>query len=124
MQDGKNVILCIDDDPDILFVLKTVLEASGYAYIEAPSAEDGLKLYKEHSPDLVIVDLMMEEVDAGTEFARDLQAMGNTAPVYMLSSVGDSLNISTDYAALGLSGVFQKPLDNDKLLSILAEKLH
>ena len=123
MQDGKNVILCIDDDPDILFVLKTVLEASGYAYIEAPSAEDGLKLYKEHSPDLVIVDLMMEEVDAGTMFARDLQALGNTAPVYLLSSVGDSLNIAADYSSLGLSGVFQKPLDNDKLLSILAAKL-
>ena len=124
MQDGKHVILCLDDDPDILFVLKTVLEAHGYAYLEAPSGEEGLKLYKQHSPDLVIVDLMMEEVDAGTEFARDLQALGNTAPVYLLSSVGDSLNVVTDYSSLGLSGVFQKPLDNDKLLSILAEKLH
>ncbi len=123
MQDGKHVILCLDDDPDVLFVLKTVLEANGYVYLEAPSAEEGLRIYKEHSPDLVIVDLMMEEVDAGTEFARDLQALGNTAPVYMLSSVGDSLNTATDYSALGLAGVFQKPLDNDRLLSILAEKL-
>ncbi len=123
MQDGKNVILCIDDDPDVLFVLKTVLESNGYVFCEAPSAEDGLKVYKEQSPDLVIVDLMMEEVDAGTEFARDLKALGNTAPVYMLSSVGDSLNVSTDYSALGLAGVFQKPIDNDKLLSILTAKL-
>ncbi len=49
--------------------------------------------------------------------------MGNTAPIYMLSSVGDSLNISTDYTALGLAGVFQKPIDNARLLSILAAKL-
>ena len=123
MQDGKNLILCIDDDPDVLFVLKTVLEANGYAYCEAPSAEDGLKVYRDQKPDLVIVDLMMEEVDAGTDFARDLKAMGNTAPVYMLSSVGDTLNVSTDYAALGLAGVFQKPIDSDKLLSIIASKL-
>jgi len=123
MQDGKHVILCIDDDPDVLFVLKTVLEANGYTFYEAPSAEDGLKVYKAQSPDLVIVDLMMEEVDAGTEFAHDLKAMGNTVPVYMLSSVGDSLNVSTDYAALGLSGVFQKPIETKKLLSILTAKL-
>lgn len=123
MQDGKHVILCLDDDPDVLFVLKTVLEANGYVYCEAPSAEEGLRVYKEKHPDLVIIDLMMEEVDAGTEFARDLKALGNTAPIYMLSSVGDSLNISTDYTALGLAGVFQKPIDNARLLSILAAKL-
>ncbi len=123
MQDGKHVILCIDDDPDVLFILKTVLEANGYVCCQAPSAEDGMRVYKDQSPDLIIVDLMMEEVDAGTEFARDLKALGNTAPVYMLSSVGDSLNVSTDYAALGLAGVFQKPIDSDKLLSIIAAKL-
>ena len=123
MKDGKHVILCIDDDPDILFVLQTVLEANGYVFIGAASAEDGVKAYKAHRPDLIIVDLMMEEVDAGTEFARDLKAMGNAAPVYVLSSVGDSLNSSVDYASLGLAGVFQKPLDNDTLLSILEAKL-
>jgi len=123
MQDGKHVILCLDDDDDVLFVLKTVLEANGYVFYDAPSAEEGLRVYKEQDPDLVIVDLMMEEVDAGTEFARDLKVLGNTAPIYMLSSVGDSLNTSTDYSALGLAGVFQKPIENDKLLSVLAAKL-
>ena len=123
MQDGKHVILCLDDDPDILFVLKVVLEANGYVYLNASSAEEGLKIYKAQKPDLVILDLMMEEVDAGVEFAKDLQALGNTAPVYMLSSVGDSLSVLADYSSLGLAGVFQKPLDNDKLLSILAAKL-
>lgn len=123
MKDGKHVILCIDDDPDLLFVLRIVLEAGGYICIEAASAEDGIKAYKTHDPDLMIVDLMMEEVDAGTQFARDVKALGNTAPIYMLSSVGDSLNISVDYASLGLSGVFQKPLENERLLSILEAKL-
>jgi len=123
MQDGKYVILCIDDDPDYLFALKSVLEDGGYVYLSAPSAETGLKIYKDHHPDLVIVDLMMEEVDAGIGFVKDLQAMGNTAPVYMLSSVGDSLNVAADYSSLGLAGVFQKPTDNEKLLSVLAAKL-
>ena len=74
-------------------------------------------------PDLLVVDLMMEEVDAGTNFVKELKALGNTAPIYMLSSVGDNLNMTVDYNALGLSGVFQKPIENDKLLGILKAKL-
>ena len=123
MQDGKHLILAIDDDPDIREVLKTVLEGNGYAFAEAASAEEGLRVYKQIAPDLVIVDLMMEEVDAGTSFVKELKVLGNTAPVYMLSSVGDSLSMEVDYSALGLSGVFQKPIDFDNLLALLKAKL-
>lgn len=123
MIEGKYVILCIDDDPDIRDSLKLVLEASGYAFAEASTAEDGLRVYKESNPDLVLVDLMMEEVDAGTSFVKELKLLGTQAPVYMLSSVGDSLSLTTDYAALGLSGVLQKPVAPDVLLRLLGEKL-
>jgi two-component system alkaline phosphatase synthesis response regulator PhoP len=123
MKDGKHVILYIDDDPDVLFAIRAILESSGYIMVEAPSAEDGLKVYKQSNPDFVIVDLMMEEVDAGTSFVKELKALGNKAPIYMLSSVGDTLNISTDYASLGLDGVFQKPVAPSTLLSVLKAKL-
>ena len=123
MQDGKHVILCIDDDEDVRIVLKTVLEAHGYVVETAATGEEGLRNYKKSPPDLVIVDLMMEEIDAGTNFVKELKALGNTAPIYMLSSMGDNLNMTTDYAQLGLSGVFQKPIDNQTLLSILKTKL-
>lgn len=123
MQDGKHVILAVDDDQDVLEALRMVLEAAGYHMAEAHSAESGLKIYRQVKPDLLIVDLMMEEVDAGTSFVKELRALGNTAPVYMLSSVGDNLNANTDYSALGLSGVFQKPINPDMLLSILRAKL-
>lgn len=66
MNSGKHLILCVDDDQDLLDALKLVLEKSGYATATARTAEDGFKKYKEVNPDLVIVDLMMEEVDAGT----------------------------------------------------------
>ncbi len=123
MQDGKHVILYIDDDRDFLEAMRTILEANGYVMVEAESAEDGLKRYKEATPDLVIVDLMMEEVDAGTSFVKELRAIGNAVPVYMLSSVGDSLSLSTDYSELGLAGVLQKPVDPDALLKLLKTKL-
>ena len=123
MQDGKHVILCIYDDPDILESLRLVLEANGYIVVDASTAEEGLKAFKASRPDLIICDLMMEEIDAGTRFVKDIQAEGNQAPIYMLSSAGDQLNQTTNFAELGLAGVFQKPIDNDTLLSILKKKL-
>ncbi len=123
MKDGKHVILYIDDDQDFLTAVRTIVESNGYTMVEAQSAEEGLKVYKETNPDFVIVDLMMEEVDAGTSFVKELKALSNKAPIYMLSSVGDNLNVSTDYAALGLSGVFQKPISPGTLLGVLKAKL-
>ena len=123
MIDGKHVILLVDDDQDLLDSLRLVLEKNGYHVIEALTAEEGLGVYKKDKPDLIIVDLMMEEVDAGTVLVKELKALGATEPIYMLSSMGDSLTSATPYSELGLSGVFQKPIDFNSLLTILREKL-
>ena len=123
MKDGKYVILYVDDDQDVLDSSRVVLESNGYVMVEAASAEDGMKVYKAAKPDLLIVDLMMEEVDAGARLVRELKAEGNTRPVYMLSSVGDGLSMNIDPAALGLSGVLQKPVDSKVLLMLIKAKL-
>jgi DNA-binding response OmpR family regulator len=113
-------ILTIDDDPDILEALRTLLESKGYEVIQAESAEEGLKALKATQPDLVIVDLMMEEVDAGTSFVTRVRALGGKRiPIYMLSSVGDELSKNVPYQGLGLSGVFQKPIQPQTLLQVL-----
>lgn len=123
MKDGRPVVLCIDDDDDIRMAIRMILEANGYAMAEASSAEDGLRAYRALAPDFVIVDLMMEEVDSGATFARDLKALGNKVPIYMLSSVGDDLSTSIDSVSLGLDGVFQKPVAAATLLGVLRSRL-
>ena len=123
MKDGKHVILCIDDDQDVLDALRIVLEKNDYIMKQATTGEEGIKVFKAEQPDFVIVDLMMEEVDAGRNFARDLKLLNNSAPVYMLSSVGDSLANNVDFSELGLTGVLQKPVDFNSLLSTLRIKL-
>ncbi len=123
MKRDKRVILCVDDDPDILESLKVVLEAAGYAFVSAPTAAEGLKAYREATPDLVIADLMMEEIDAGTRFVKALEGLGCRAPIYLLSAVGDELAGQVDTGALGLAGVFQKPIDPTELLDVLAAAL-
>ena len=123
MRDGKHVILFIDDDPDIRESLRIILEANDYIMEEAASAEEGLKVYRKTRPDLLILDLMMEEIDAGTNLVTELKAEGNTAPIYLLSSTGDAFNQTTSFSELGLAGVFQKPLNSATLLALLGEKL-
>lgn len=123
MTEKKSVILCVDDDPDILSFLRTVLEDADYAFVGAENAEAGVHAWRERAADAVIVDLMMEEVDSGIGLTRELRALGCRAPIFLLSSVGDSLNLLTDAAPLGLAGVFQKPLARPHLLAVLAAAL-
>ncbi|MEI6126125.1 MAG: response regulator [Pseudomonadota bacterium] len=123
MKDGKYVILCIDDDQEILIALRLMLENNGYAMVQAETAEEGLRVYKLEQPDFIFVDLMMEEIDSGRNFAKELQLLNNKVPVYMLSGAGDSLAETVDLSELGLTGVIQKPFYARTILTTLKAKL-
>lgn len=123
MKDGKYVIQYVEDDADYRDSIRTVLEAGGYHVIDAASGEEGLRQFKAEQPDLIIVDLMMEEVDTGTAMVRDLKMAGCTVPIIITSSAGDALHMTTDYTELGLAGVLQKPVDFDLLLALIRSKL-
>ncbi len=123
MRDGKPLILCVDDDSDLLDLLRMQLEKGGYAVDTAFTAEEGLAKFKQNRPELIIVDLMMEEIDAGTNLVKELKLAGNQAPIFMLSSMGDQLDVSTGYKQLGLDGVFQKPVNAEALLRTIRAKL-
>jgi DNA-binding response OmpR family regulator len=123
MQDGKHVILIVDDDPDVRDVIGLVLAKHSYVVVDAENARQGLQRYTETHPDLIIVDLMMEDVDSGTNLVKELQALGNTAPVFLLSSVGDGLSMTADQSDLGVAGILQKPLLPSTLLSLVRAKL-
>jgi len=123
MRAGKHVVLYVEDDADYQDMVREILEAADFEMVAASSAEEGIRAWDTEKPDLVIVDLMMEEVDAGTSLITDLRARGCDVPIYMLSSVGDDLAMSMDYGALGLAGVFQKPIDGRSLITILKARL-
>ena len=59
------LIAVIDDDPDILDASSLVLSAKGYEVITANNPDDGYKIVKEKNPDLIILDVMMNEPDDG-----------------------------------------------------------
>ncbi len=120
---GQKTILIIDDDADLRAAMRIVLEATGFSVGEAAEGEEGLKIVKRIKPDAIIVDLMMETIDAGSKLSTQLKEEGFTGPIYLLSSAGDTVRYNIDTQELGLSGIFQKPIDHKVLINTLKKQL-
>lgn len=81
-------VLTVDDDPDIIAFVKTVLEENGYTPLIARNGEVGLDLARGEKPDLVILDVLMPK-QSGIRMYRELKAdesLKNT-PVIILSGI-------------------------------------
>lgn len=80
-------ILAIDDEPDVLNFLKLVFEKSGFLAVTAPNGTEGLIRAHVEQPDLVLLDIMMEEMD-GWETLRllKLDESSRDIPVIILSA--------------------------------------
>jgi len=118
----KRTVLYVEDDPDYREAVRAILESGGYEVLEAETAEEGLRIYHECKPDVALVDMMMEEVDAGVNLVRELRAAGEDVDVFLLTSLGDALTMAKDWTDLGLAGVLQKPVRAEMLLALLRSK--
>ncbi len=83
----KATILCIDDQWSGLIGRKIFLENSGYQVIEATSAEDGLRLFRSHAVDAVVVDYQMPGTD-GAIIASRMKNLKAHIPIMLLSAYG------------------------------------
>ena len=84
----SKMVLCIDDDRDVLECEKAFLESFGYTVLTAPSGGEGLQLASMHSVDVVILDYLMPEMN-GHEVAIRMKQLRPQAPIIMLSGAVD-----------------------------------
>ena len=112
-------VLIIDDDPAILQSVEAILKGNGYETITAATGADGINLFKEADPDIVLCDMMMERIDEGVIVAKSIKESNPEKPVYLLSSIGDATASNVSIGDIGFNGVFQKPVNFDQLLSML-----
>jgi CheY-like chemotaxis protein len=82
------VLLCIDDNEDVLECEKSFLESFGYSVLTAASGGEGLELASKHSVDVVILDYFMPEMN-GEEVAIEMRRLRPQAPIIMLSGAVD-----------------------------------
>jgi CheY-like chemotaxis protein len=80
-------ILVVDDDPINCTLLSNELQRGGYIVVTANDAESGIELFKTESPDLVLIDLVMSDIDGYTA-AREIKLISRKfIPIFFLSSL-------------------------------------
>jgi DNA-binding response OmpR family regulator len=110
-------IAIIDDDPDIVDASSLVLTSKGYDVISASNPDDGYKIIVEQNPDLIILDVMMNEPDDGFFLAQKLRRNNIETPIIMYTSVSKSLGMEFGASEMVPVDEFvEKPISPDALV--------
>ena len=118
-------ILVVDDDPDITFAISLFLKKEQHEVQTAASRAEGMKALETFKPDLMILDVMMEQPDDGISMAQELRRTGRTLPILMLTSVGKvtGMSFDRDNELVPVDAFFEKPVKPEVLLKKVAELL-
>jgi two-component system response regulator MprA len=111
-------VLLVDDEPDILLMLRMAFEDEGHDIVMAADGRMGLERLAEHRPDVVVLDMMMPVVD-GWGVLEAMQVEGNDTPVIVVSAKSDPKDCRRALE-LGAVEYVVKPFDLDKLLALVA----
>jgi signal transduction histidine kinase/DNA-binding response OmpR family regulator len=113
---GASTILVIDDDPAILDIMQRFLNREGFNAITATSGQEGLRLAREQLPDMILLDVRMPNLN-GWEVLSRLKSDPELAniPVVMVT-IEDDQSLG---CALGATDYLLKPVDYDRLLTLL-----
>lgn len=120
MQSAKTVLI-VDDDQDFRLQQKVMLETLSYKVIEAENASAALNMIKDQTPDLAIVDLMMEERDSGFTLCHNLKKQLPQMPIIMVTGVatetGMSFNVKTreEHRWIKADSLLEKPVRAEQL---------
>lgn len=107
-------ILVVDDDKNIRFVLKEILESSGYIAYTAKNADEALSFIEKEHIDLAVVDIMMPGVN-GYELTKELRAACYEFPILMVSAKQLPEDRKKGFIA-GIDDYMSKPIDADEFL--------
>ncbi len=129
MEKAKKKILLVDDDIDLIEQNKTLLESKGYEVVTAENVPDAWETFKREKPDAAVLDLIMEEHDAGFILSHRIKrdAYGKTIPVFLLTSAtyvtGMKFGVSTseEQEWIHCDAWFNKPINIDELSNKLEE---
>jgi DNA-binding response OmpR family regulator len=118
-------ILVVDDDPDITFAVSLFLKKEGHNVQTAASRSEGMKSIETFKPDLLVLDVMMEQPDDGIAMAQELRRNGQKLPILMLTSVGKvtGMTYDRDNDLVPVDAFFEKPIKPEDLLKKVAELL-
>ena len=112
-------VLIVDDEPDILLMLRMSLEDEGHDVVMAADGQMALERIAEHRPDLVLLDVMMPVLDGWGVLEEQRTSGGDGAPaIIVLSAKSEEADIARAMS-LGARDYVVKPFDLDKLVALV-----
>ncbi len=122
-----NTVLLVDDDGDFVEMNRVLLEENGYVVRTAFNGKQCLEMVAADKPDLIILDMMMENRNEGFDLSRELRNSEYTKdiPLVMITSVHETIpfRIEPDRTWLPVDALIEKPVDPVLFLSVVARIL-
>ncbi len=108
---ATSLVLVADDDPMIRLLAQQALDSRSFEVVQAENGKDALELFTEKTPDLILCDVMMPEVD-GFELCASLRAtkQGEHVPIVMLTGLNDAESIQRAFS-VGATDFCEKPVN-------------
>ncbi|MEE9494141.1 MAG: sigma-54 dependent transcriptional regulator [Gammaproteobacteria bacterium] len=115
-------ILVVDDEPDIRQLVQEILEDEGYTVSVAENGEEARRVRRERRPDLILLDIWMDDVDGITLLREWSEAGGLSHPVIIMSGHG-TVETAVEATRLGAYDFIEKPISLAKLLLVVQRAL-
>ena len=118
-------ILIVDDDPDVAELAKLALGKAGHEVASASNREEGHQAIGVFNPDLLILDVMMEQPDDGIAMAQQLRQDDFKKPILMMTAIGKvtGMGFGKDEDMVPVDAFCEKPVAPDVLVNKVNELL-
>jgi len=117
----ERTVLVIDDDEDILASISSMLGKRGARVITAMSAEEALDILKEQSPDVILTDVLLPQMN-GYDFLKMIRSYPPTANIPVVVMTGRS-QMKDVFEIAGVAAFIAKPFSPEILMETMAEAL-
>jgi len=122
-RDEQVTLLLVEDTEDNRFMMRRLLEMTGYRVVEAMNGEEAVKLAAKEAPQLILMDLSLPVIDglAATRLIRKLPDFANT-PIIAVSA-HDTSDFQSEALEAGCNSYITKPIDFNELEELIAHLL-
>lgn len=124
MAETARRIVCVEDEPVMIDLLRLILDPEGYEVIGANGGQEGLKMIQQEKPDLVLLDLMMPDMD-GWDVFQHLKAEDETKdiPVIVITAKAQSIDKVLGLHIAKVDDYIIKPFNRQELLASIEKVL-
>ncbi len=118
MPDKKKLIVCIEDEPEMIDLVKLILRRADFDFVGAVGGREGLEAVRRFKPDLVLLDLMMPDVD-GWDVYRQMKSDRelSSIPVIVITAKAQSIDRVLGLHIAGVDDYITKPFGPHELLA-------